>query len=149
MCIAGMRVSREKPSPSDIVKREAFHYDDQTGILTIDFKLTNIQLDEIPKLWIPSIPDTGSMDPVFDFGHSNLLLSGRNPEDHQRIIDFIAQQPGNIAVYQPQNYIHRIARVSHDELGRYFKFRGDNNLRDDTNKVRDGDINHVYAGTIP
>ena len=148
MCI-GVRVTREKPGPSDIVKEEAFHYDDQTGILTIDFKLTNIQLDEIPKLWIPSIPDTGSMDPVFDYGHSNLLLSGRNPADQQRIVDFIAQQPGNIAVYQPQNYIHRIVRVSRDESGRYFKFRGDNNLRDDTNKVRDGDISHVYAGTVP
>ena len=148
MCIKGMKVSRERHSPSDIVKREAFHYDDQTGILTIDFKLTNIQLDETPKLWIPSIPDTGSMDPVFDYGHSNLLLSGRNPTELQRIIDFIAQ-PGNIAVYQPQNYIHRIVSISQDELGRFFKFRGDNNLRDDPGKVRDADIKHVYAGTIP
>lgn len=55
MCI-GVRVTRDKPGPSDIVKQEAFHYDDTTGILTIDFTKTNIPFRKVPKLWIPYIP---------------------------------------------------------------------------------------------
>ena len=148
MCI-GVRVTREKPSPSDIVKREAFHYDDTTGILTIDFTKTNIPFRNVPKLWIPSIPNTDSMDPVFDFGHNNLLISGQDAEDHQRLVEFIAGHPGNIAVYQPQNIIHRVVKIGVDDQGRFFKFRGDNNLTGDPDKIRDDNISHVYAGTIP
>ena len=148
MCF-GVRVTRDKPSPSDIVKPEAINYDDATGILTIDFTKTNIPFKKVPKLWIPSIPDTNSMDPVFDYGHSNLLLSGQDAEDHQRLVEFMARHPGNIAVYQPQNIIHRVVEIGGDDQGRFFKFRGDNNFRDDPYKIRDANISHLYAGTIP
>ncbi len=46
MCLR-VRASRDKPSPSDIVKPEAFYYDDNTGILTVDFNKVNIQLSEL------------------------------------------------------------------------------------------------------
>lgn len=148
MCI-GIRVTRDKPSPSDILKREAFHYDDATGILTIDFTKTNIPFRKVPELWIPTIPDTNSMDPVFDYGHNNLLLSGRDAEDHQKLVEFMARHPGNIAVYQPQNIIHRVVEIGEDSQGRFFKFRGDNNVRGDSYKIRDANISHLYAGSIP
>lgn len=147
MCL-GIRVTREKPSPSDIVKEEAFNYNDTTGILTVDFTKTNIPFQKVPKIWIPSIPDTNSMDPVFDYGHNNLLLSGRDADDHSKLIEFMASHPGNIAVYQPQNIIHRVVEIGEDEQGRFYKFRGDNNYRNDPYKIRDTNISHVYAGTI-
>lgn len=152
MCLR-VRASRDKPSPADIVKTEAFHYDDNTGILTVDFKKINVQLSEVPKVWVTPIPDTDSMDPLFDYGHNNLLLGGRNSADQQKLIDFMAERPGNIAVYKFPNWargiIHRIVEIGQDDQGRFFKFRGDNNLKGDPDKVRDAHITHLYAGTIP
>jgi len=148
MCM-GFIVTRDKPSPSDIVKREAFRYDDTTGILTIDFAKTNIPFRKVPKLWIPPIPDTKSMDPVFDYGHNNLLLSGRDAEDHQKLVEFMASHTGNIAVYQPKNVIHRVVEIGEDDQGRFFKFRGDNNWKSDPGKIREANISYLYAGTIP
>ena len=84
MCLR-VRVSRDKPGLADIVKPEAFHYDDATGILTVDLKQINIQLDETPKVSVPPFPDADSIDPLFDYSHNNFLSSVRNAADHQKL----------------------------------------------------------------
>lgn len=108
----------------------------------------NIPFTKPPKVWIPPIPDTNSMDPSFDFGHNNILIAGVD-EDNQRIlVDFL--KVGDVAVYQnPQLYaIHRIVRIEFDDVGRKFTFRGDNNASDDPYPVRDEHIQWICIGTI-
>jgi succinate dehydrogenase/fumarate reductase flavoprotein subunit len=88
------------------------------------------------------------MDGVFDIGNNNILIAGANRLDHQALIDTLII--GDIAVYQiPQTCaIHRIIGIKNDGVGRYFKFKGDNNTSSDPYKIRDSDIKWISIGTI-
>ena len=137
------------PHPSDWVRAGAMEYDSATGILIIDFwKGLNVSLDEPPNMWIPEIPDTGSMLPVFGKGNNNLLLSGKNPSDHQKLIDFAKE--GDIAVYRTAKFyaIHRIKRIAFGVIKKYI-FRGDNNGVDDPDAALPEEIQYVAVGMIP
>ena len=143
----------EKPSPSDIVKRDAISF--VVSNLIVNLTRLNIPFSQMPKVWICSVPDTNSMDPGFDYGHNNILVAGADEADHKIMIDFL--KVGDIAVYrippdlsQPAKayMIHRIVEISKDNEGRFFRFRGDNNSSRDLYKVRDENILWLCAGTI-
>jgi len=136
----------ELPSPSDIVPRNMIVIEE--GRVIVNLHAINISLKQPPRVWIPPIPDTGSMDAVFDAGHNNILIAGQSKVDHQKIIDFIKE--GDIAVYMhPSLYaIHRVVKIGQDNEGRYFIFKGDNNVPNDPYKVRDSMIRYLSIGTI-
>jgi hypothetical protein len=102
----------------------------------------------LPKVWIPMIPDTNSMDGCFDYGNNNILIAGADSIEHKKLIDFI--KVGDIAVYRsPSIYaIHRIVEIGNDKEGKYFRFKGDNNSIMDKDKVRESQIEWVSIGTI-
>ena len=142
----------ERPSPSDWVKPNGIT-SDADAVVTIDLKRLNVPLSRPPKVWIPYIPDTNSMDGVFDYGNENILIScdtfddiGR--EDQQRLID--ALRVGDIAVYRTSTMyaIHRIIKIAHDDKGKYFRFKGDNNAVADPDKVRVNQVQYVSVGVI-
>ncbi len=57
----------ERYSPSDWVCSDALHIAD--GIITINLRNSlKVHLQNLPIIWIPPIPDSNSMDPVFDTG---------------------------------------------------------------------------------
>ena len=157
MCIKSLTkiftAGLDKPSPSDIVRPDGIQ--SSTTSVTIDFTRLNIPFSKTPRVWIPSIPDTNSMDPSFDFGHNNILIAGDDAADHQTLIDFL--KVGDIAVYRiPPDFtqpaviyvIHRIVDIGQDGQGRYFWFQGDNNAGKDPHKVRDENILYLCIGTI-
>ncbi len=146
----------ERPSPSDIVPKDSIGIvaADKLSIL-IDLTKLNIPFGTPPKVWVPDIPDTGSMDPNFDHEHNNILIAGADEADHKRLIDFI--KVGDIAVYRiPPDFsqpariyaIHRIVKIGKDSQRRYFVFKGDNNASSDPYKVRDNEILWVSISTI-
>lgn len=151
----------DQPSPSDIVR------DDQVISLftggtvyhdgvhwRIRRDVFNIPLAEDMKLWVCSIPDTNSMDPVFDAGHKNLYVWPTNHADKNQLRNWMVEQynAGNrdIAVYRNATTyaVHRISRITMDKTGRRWYFKGDNNAREDSGYARDSEIEWLYIGTI-
>uniref|UniRef100_A0A6M3LKR8 Putative peptidase n=1 Tax=viral metagenome TaxID=1070528 RepID=A0A6M3LKR8_9ZZZZ len=107
-----------------------------------------VQLSQKPKIWVPMIPDTNSMDGVFDYGNNNILIAGANEADHAIIVANIIE--GDIVVYRTKSIyaIHRVVEIGYDAQGKYFRFKGDNNFSADPGKVRESEIEWVSIGVI-
>ncbi len=146
MCFRIIWKTLEKPSPSDIMPPGALQVDGTA--IKINLTMSNIPLAHPPLVWLPPVPDSNSMDGVFDFGHTPLLIAGSTPIDQAALVDFI--KVGDIAVYRtPAWYaIHRIVAIRSDALGKYFTFRGDNNAQSDPDRVRPEHIQWVAIGFV-
>jgi len=147
-------------SPSDWVKSEGIKAVDNNVVVDISKLL--VKMSKPPKVWIPPIPCTGSMLPNFSHEHNNILIAGSTKSDHAKIIDHL--QVGDIAVYRimanpsddPADFskphvlyaIHRIIRVDTDSVGKFYRFKGDNNSMRDPYKVYPHNILWVSIGTI-
>lgn len=140
----------EIPSPSDIVPETSIgaSVSDAGAMVSINLARLNIPFTKIPKVWIPPIPDTNSMDGIFDYGNNNILIAGADEVDQRVLIDFI--KVGDIAVYRTTKVyaIHRIVEIGNDKKGRYFRFKGDNNAVKDPDFVRDNEIEWLSVGVI-
>lgn len=146
----------ELASPSDIVPLAGIYHDGE-GVVTVDLRKLNIEgLSSYPSVWIPEVPDTGSMDPVFDAESNNILIAGRTPEDRARIARavklgdiVVAHDPPGENIREGDYYvIHRVWQIGSDELGVYYVLKGDHNTTDDGVKVRPEGILWLSVGTI-
>ena len=138
----------ERASPQDIIPREnIIIHPDRIEILLTDLK---IPLSQPPKAWAPYVPESGSMDPVADFGDNILYIAGSTSEDHQNLIDHL--QVGDVAAYEMEDgayIVHRIYKIGSDSQGRYFIFLGDNNaMKVDKYQVRDHNLKWVSIGVV-
>ncbi len=145
----------ERPSPSDILPRTAISFDPTDNTLLIDLQKLVIPFIKKPRVWYPSIPDTGSMDPVYDAGHNVIYIQGAMPEDQQALINWLGDQPpGNIVVGgQPGStdlgwVTHRVFKVGADEDGRTWQLKGDNSAIPDPYVLRDVDIHWVGIAVV-
>lgn len=140
--------SFERPSPSDIVPRGSILVQEYPAGVFISMLELNIPFTAPPRVWVPLIPDTNSMDGAFDYGNNNILIQGIDEENQRIMIDFL--KVGDIAVYETiyGPIIHRIVKIGQDDGGRYFRFKGDNNGTRDPHKVRDTQISWLSIGTI-
>lgn len=140
----------ERPSPSDIVPHSNIRHDIGANLILISLGGLNIPFALPPQVWISAMPDTNSMDPVFDFTHSVILIAGADKTDHKKLLDFL--KVGDIAVYKVDelkfSIIHRIVKIGNDSKGRYFRFQGDNNAVKDPYNVRDSQVLFLCIGTI-
>ena len=138
--------NREQPSPSDIVPGSSITL--RGNAVTLNLEKLNIPFTKPPKVWIPHVVGTGSMDPVMDRGHHNLLIAGADAQNQKILVGFL--KVGDVAVYQHAYLyvIHRIVKIEQDDKGRRFTFRGDNNLANDPHPVRDEHIQWLSIGTI-
>ena len=136
----------ERPSPQDWIPRSGIIPSD--GKVIIDLLQLSLELDETPGVWIPEIPNTNSMDGLFDIGNNNILIAGSNAQDQTKLVDFL--KVGDIAVYKTDTMyaIHRIVEIKEDKEGKYFRFKGDNNPVKDSGRVREYEILWVSIGTI-
>lgn len=143
--------TRERPSPSDILPVKALLK--SYSNINIDLTQLVIPFKKAPRVWIPRILGTKSMDPVFDAGNNNFLIAGDGPEEMKILRDWLeTQPPGNVVVYRRKVdgrlIIHRIVGKDFDEQGIKYTFRGDNNGRNDPIKVRSDHIEWISIGTI-
>ncbi len=142
----------ERPSPSDLVKREAIT-DDADAVVRIDLKQLTIPHTRTARVWIPDIPDTNSMDGYFDMGNNNILISYDTSDDAGKADQTLlvaSLKVGDIAVYRTSTIyaIHRIVKIDFDREGKYYRFKGDNNASADPDKVRIDQIKYVSVGVI-
>lgn len=131
MCFKLFAGTIERPSPSDWLPVEAIRVVGGNVLIDLNEFKVKLGLDKIPQVWLPSIPDTNSMDGVFDIGNNNILIAGENKADHAKLVQ--ALQVGDVAVYGA--IIHRIVEIDSDDQGRFFRFKGDNNaVKDPSNR---------------
>jgi len=129
-----LRPTVDVPSPRNIVDQKNISYDKVN-------KRIIIKGIEGP-IWLTTVQNTNSMDPVVDYGHTCILSDDFDADD---------LVVGDVAVYKKANgnqVIHRIVKISSDEDGRYFIFKGDNNFIEDVLKVRDNQIDCLLLGVI-
>lgn len=147
----------ERSSPSDILPQDAIGIVQGEFVNSIELDLykLNIPFTKPPKVWIPGIPDTGSMDPGMDAEHNNILIAGDTVAQQQILRDWLEVQPaGNIVVYRidesnKQMYaIHRIVKVERDKEGIKYTLKGDNNNKNDPYPVRSEHIQWLSIGVI-
>ena len=138
----------ERTSPSDIVPKNNIHYNSETSKLEVTLTGIGIPFTSPPRVWIPTIPDTNSMDPVLDAEHNNILIAGADEDNQKILVDFI--KVGDIAVYQVPGMraVHRVIKIETDAVGRKFTFKGDNNPQADPYEIRDENIEWLSIGTI-
>ena len=168
MCKLSRKLGMDKPSPSDILKEGygALFLTDGVRLLkggpyhVVKRELLNIPFECDPRLWICTIPDTNSMDPVFDSEHINLYIQGFGKTDQKIMVDWLVNEwfykkSANILVYRTNgvgstSVVHRLKDIKYgkDNLTRIWTFRGDNNRRDDPWKAGDADIQWLLIGTI-
>lgn len=160
MCFLKLFGIGKEKSPSDWLPQEGITA--VNGNVVVDLSKLIPNLSAPPKIWIPSVPSTGSMLPNFSHEHNNILIAGANEADHQLIIERL--QEGDIAVFRmmqddnddPADYtkahvwyaIHRIIRMGIDNEGIFYSFKGDNNPITDAFKVREKNILWISIGTI-
>ncbi len=136
----------ERPSPSDWITEDGI----KEWVIYLPWDKLNVKFTQLPKIWMPAIPDTNSMDGAFDVGNNNILIAGSNESDQKNLIDYLSV--GDVAVYESDGayplIIHRIVRIDTDNQGKYFKFKGDNNAVEDTGKVRESQIKWISIGVI-
>lgn len=162
----------EKPSPADIVKQSGIIADNITKKFTIDAKQLNIPFRTDPILLsIMEIPDTGSMDGIFDYGNNELYIEPADAENHKIMVDWIAKQwidskglntvdavhrvmvndaddPKDFDKIAKWYAIHRLIEAGTDAQGRFFWFAGVNNPIRDPYLARDKNILWLSMGTI-
>ena len=144
--------THERPSPSDITPRGALMHLEDTGMVHIDLSKISIPFTKTPRVWILPVAGTGSMDPVMDAGHNDILVAGADEQEQGILHNWLSQQPpGNIVVYRiPEKIyaIHRITKVEWDTEGVKYTLKGDNNPSSDPYVVRSSNIEWVSIGTI-
>jgi hypothetical protein len=162
----------EKPSPANIVMQTGILANDHTKKFTIDTRWLNIPFTKPPRLLpIMEIPDTGSMDGLFDHGNNNLYIAPADKANHKIMMDWIVQQwldskglqtvdavtrimadeaddPNDFSKPHLWYAIHRLVEVGNDKKGRYFWFAGINNPTRDPYPAREHNIIWLNIGTI-
>ena len=146
--ISRLFVTMDRPSPQDTVPRGNISVVDLYKVV-INLEQIRIPFRHPPLVWVGSLADTKSMDPVMDSEHNTILLYPNGPDDHQILCDYL--RPGDIAVWRRDEnttVIHRVTRISRHNGRRRFHFRGDNNGADDAYIIQDEHIVCICAGII-
>ena len=123
----------DKPSPRDITL--------QGNIKYIKSKKT-IEIRNVPPtIWLTTVQDTNSMDPVMDYTHTCILTDNFDPRD---------LAVGDAVVYRAGagQILHRIVEIGTDEEGRYYRLKGDNCYYIDPYIVRGKHIRWLLLGVI-
>ncbi len=166
----GSGEGKEHPSPSDIIKQESISELVVNGIYRTDdpdphkmhrVSVANLHIPftEDPYVWLPSVADTGSMDPNQDYGHNNMLIAGYDSANHQIMLDWLATaweddiiNAANIVVMRSDDglyfLLHRLVEMGTDDQGRYWRTRGDNNKLIDPPVWRDRNLEWLVIATL-
>lgn len=138
----------EMPSPSRWFPGEAISIQD--GVISLDARKLFVPLSRPPEVWAPGMPNTGSMDPVMDYGNSAILVRGTTQQDQAALVAFL--RVGDKATFvKPDGsatILHRITHIELTSAGKFFRFRGDNNPVDDPYRVPAAAITHVSLGVL-
>lgn len=100
---------------------------------------------KLPGIYMVSVTDTNSMDPLIDVGHNAILQKMTLTESRYLSVGDV------ICYYYSDKYpsvMHRIKKLGADKYGRFFICQGDNNFFSDTKRIRPGDVQGVLVAVI-
>jgi signal peptidase I len=121
----------EKPSPYNHIKITQIHIEEDKVVIDVKHSRG------------AEFTDTDSMDPIIDIGANAIQITPESSEDIH---------VGDIVSYRPEgeNYliVHRVIKIGEDNKGKYFIFKGDNNLFRDAGRIRFEQINRIIVGII-
>lgn len=121
----------EQLSPIDRVKEhQILVYDDR---VVIDLKQVR---------WA-TFSDTNSMDPVIDQGANALEIIPQDPAE-VTVGDIVSYT----SLFTEGIIIHRVIEIGEDELGWYFRAKGDNLVAPDPGKIRFDQVKGIVVGII-
>ncbi|MBD3203134.1 hypothetical protein GF327_02490 [Candidatus Woesearchaeota archaeon] len=123
--------NEERPSPYDWIKQDQIH----VGNKNIVIDLENAEWAEFT--------DTNSMDPVIDESAHAIEIVPEKPSD-VHIGDIVSYKSS----FTDGTIIHRVVRIGFDKKGWYAVFKGDNNPREDPEKVRFSQIRRILVAII-
>jgi len=121
----------EKASPYNHIKIEQIHIEEDKVVIDVKHSRG------------AEFVDTDSMDPVIDVGANAIQITPESQEDIH---------VGDIVSYRPEGedymIVHRVVKIGEDNKGKYFIFKGDNNLFRDSGRIRFEQINRIIVGII-
>ena len=121
----------EKASPYDHIKITQIHIEEDRVVI------------DVKNSRGAEFVDTDSMDPTIDIGANAIQVTPESPEDIY---------VGDIVSYRPEGedymIVHRVVKIGEDNKGKYFIFKGDNNLFRDSGRIRFEQINRIIVGII-
>jgi|SRR3989344_957353 len=120
--------SIERASPQDIISKNDISIDQDKIII------------KIKDASLSSYADTNSMDPLLDKGANGIEI----------VPKCSSLKPGDVIAYQLNDdlIIHRILEIKEDNQGRFFRMKGDNNVRVDPEKVRCDQVKYQLVGVL-
>ncbi len=122
--------SGELPSPRVKIEPQEINYDPNTEVLTI----SNVK----SPLWVTTVRDSNSMEPLVDIGH--IVVLSQNP----KYLDDL--NVGDIIVWKRADgvdVIHSIIEINQDEDGWYCRTQGLNIPQPDQEKIRKDKVKWV------
>jgi hypothetical protein len=128
---AFVNASPERASPSDIISEDKIRVYSDRIVIYVDH-----------PLWA-KFTDTNSMDPVFDSG-SNALQIAPTSEKQIHVGDIISFTTN----LDDGTIIHRVKEIGYDKDGWYALTKGDNNVYDDSVKIRFSQVKKLLFGII-
>lgn len=123
--------SPERLSPSDHIKESQIHvYDNK------------VVIDATGAQWA-EFTDTNSMDPFLDETSNSIEVAPKSPADIKvgDIISYKSGLTGGLVV-------HRVISKDVDDNGIFFIVKGDNNARQDPEKIRFNQVHGILIGII-
>lgn len=119
----------EKPMPGDWIKNNKIAvYEDR-----VEFSIKNAE-------W-SGFTDTHSMEPLLGINSNGIEIKPKS-ENEINIGDVIAYNSTEGII------IHRVVKKDIDEQGTYFIAKGDNNLQEDTQRIRFSQIKGVLVAVV-
>lgn len=123
-------LSGEVPSPRAKIEPQEINYDEHTEVLSI----SNVK----SPLWVTSVQDSNSMEPLVDIGHIVILSQDPKYLDALNLGDIIIWEKSEV-----ESIIHSIIEISQDGDGWYCRTQGLNNNYPDEKKIRKDKIKWV------
>ena len=115
--------SGELPSPRVKIEPQEINYDEHSEVLSI----SNVK----SPLWVTSVQDSNSMEPLVDIGHIAVLSQDPKYLDALNVGDIIIWEKSD-----DELIIHSIIDINQDESGWYCRTQGLNNSYPDEKKIR-------------
>ena len=123
--------NEEKPSPYNWIKEHQIHVNKKNIVIDLD----NAEWAEFT--------DTNSMDPVIDETSHAIEIVPDSPQDIH-VGDIVSYKSS----FSDGTIIHRVKETGFDDQGWYAIFKGDNNKRQDPEKVRFDQIRRIVVAII-
>ncbi len=77
------------PSPSHVLPDSSIRHSPEANLIIISLGGILIPFTTSPKVWLTTVQDTNSMDPLIDIGMTCILVAGADEMEQVRMLNFL------------------------------------------------------------